>query len=84
MRKVSRETQSPEIGVPIKDHPDLIEVAVSNPYAPSLTLYRLNADVLRWLDANCDGQYRVKPGNTFVRVTFSDQRDATLFWTFYG
>ena len=84
MRKVNRDGQPPEIAVEVRRYPQIVEVAIANPYAPSTALYRLTADVVEWLDGMCKGKYSVKPGNTFIRVTFSNERDATLFWTAYG
>ena len=84
MRKLNRKGQPTEIGVEVRRYPQIVEVAIRNPYAPSTSLYRLTPDVLEWLDENCKDKYSVKPGNTFIRVTFGNERDATLFWTAYG
>ena len=83
MRKLNRKGQPPEIGVEVRLHWKIVEVAIGNPYAPSTALYRLAPDV-EWLDGMCKGKYSMKPGNTFIHVTFTDERDATLFWTAYG
>lgn len=84
MRKLNRKGQPPEIGVEVRLHWKIVEVAIGNPYAPSTALYRLAPDVVEWLDLNCKEKYSVKPGNTFVHVTFGNDRDATLFWTAFG
>lgn len=59
-------------------------VAVRNAYAPSTAIYRLNDEAIAWLDDNCEGEYKERRGNTLVTVSFTNERDATLFWTFYG